>query len=69
YPGPVLLIRRMRDEIITTVEGDVSSNRGNDLLVKFLKFRYPNLVDGDSEDAMWEYLAAPDQATKRAMWE
>ncbi|XP_068733049.1 phosphatidylserine lipase ABHD16A-like [Montipora capricornis] len=69
YPGPVLLIRRMRDEIITTEEGDISSNRGNDLLVKFLKFRYPNLVNDDSEDVLLEYLAAPDQHTKKAIWD
>lgn len=67
YPGPVLLIRRMRDEIITTEEGEISSNRGNDLLLKFLKFRYPNLLDSDCEDMLQEYLAAPDQATKRAI--
>ena len=29
--------------------------------------RYPNLVDGDSEAALLEYLAAPDQATKRKL--
>lgn len=68
YPGPVLFIRRMRDEIITTEEGDISSNRGNDLLKKFLKFRYPKLVDDSGEDALDEYLAAPDQATKKAIW-
>ena len=26
--------------------------------------RYPNLIDDDVEDMLWEYLAAPDQATK-----
>jgi len=67
YPGPVLIIRRMRDEIITTEEGDISSNRGNNLLLKFLKFRYPNLLDSDGEDVLLEYLAAPDQATKKAI--
>lgn len=30
----------------------------------FPSFRYPNLVDSDGEDALLEYLAAPDQATK-----
>lgn len=69
YPGPVLIIRRMRDEIITTEDGDVSSNRGNDLLLKFLKFRYPCLLDSEGEGALWQYLSAPDQATKRAIWD
>ncbi|KAK2565829.1 Phosphatidylserine lipase ABHD16A [Acropora cervicornis] len=59
YPGPVLIIRRMRDEIISTENGDISSNRGNDLLLK-----YPNLLNSDCEDALLEYLAAPDQNTK-----
>ncbi|XP_029182141.2 phosphatidylserine lipase ABHD16A-like [Acropora millepora] len=68
YPGPVLMIRRMRDEIISTENGDIRSNRGNDLLLKFLKFRYPNLLNSDCEDALLEYLAAPDQNTKSAIW-
>lgn len=36
--------------------------------MKFLKFRYPKLVDDSGEDALYEYLAAPDQATKKAIW-
>lgn len=30
----------------------------------FRSFRYPNLLNSDCEDALLEYLAAPDQNTK-----
>lgn len=33
-------------------------------LVSFCSFRYPNLLNSDCEDALLEYLAAPDQNTK-----
>uniref|UniRef100_A0A8C1ZA23 Protein ABHD16A-like n=1 Tax=Cyprinus carpio TaxID=7962 RepID=A0A8C1ZA23_CYPCA len=40
YQGPVLLIRRTKDEIITTTgPEDITSNRGNDLLLKLLQYR------------------------------
>ena len=50
YDGPVLLIRRTRDEIITTrPRGDdherMCHNRANDLLVQLLAHRYPQLFD------------------------
>ncbi|ERE88831.1 abhydrolase domain-containing protein 16A [Cricetulus griseus] len=45
FQGPVLLIRRTKDEIITTtVPEDIMSNRGNDLLLKLLQFRYPRVM-------------------------
>lgn len=44
YPGPVRLIRRSRDEMITTSEGELWSNRGNNLLKSLLSIRYPSLV-------------------------
>ena len=30
----------------------------------YSSIRYPKLVDDSGEDALYEYLAAPDQATK-----
>ncbi|XP_078271926.1 phosphatidylserine lipase ABHD16A isoform X2 [Rhinoraja longicauda] len=39
YQGPLVLIRRAKDEIITTIPDDIMSNRGNDLLLKLLHFR------------------------------
>jgi len=44
YPGPVSLIRRSRDEMISTVEGELWSNRGNNLLKGLLSARYPGLM-------------------------
>jgi pimeloyl-ACP methyl ester carboxylesterase len=44
YNGPVKLYRRTRDEIITTVDArDIGSNRGNDLALQLLTFRYPEV--------------------------
>ena len=44
YPGPVTLIRRTKDDIITTdINNRAGTNRGNDLLMDLLKARYPNL--------------------------
>ncbi|GFR31373.1 hypothetical protein TNCT_473981, partial [Trichonephila clavata] len=38
YPGPVLMIRRTKDEIISTkASRSIQTNRGNDLLIKFLQ--------------------------------
>lgn len=57
YPGPVLLVRRSRDEMITTIGPNViSSNRANDLLLKLLQQRYPNIVDKDSSPVIRTYL-------------
>uniref|UniRef100_A0A8B9REU1 Abhydrolase domain containing 16A n=1 Tax=Astyanax mexicanus TaxID=7994 RepID=A0A8B9REU1_ASTMX len=43
YQGPVLLIRRTKDEIITTTgPEDIMSNRGNDLLLQLLQYRWDN---------------------------
>jgi len=59
YPGPVRLIRRTRDEMITTSEGELWSNRGNDLLVKLLSARYPNLSTPLSVSALMAWLSSP----------
>lgn len=49
YPGPVRLIRRLKDEMISVDDGDFTTNRGNDLLVHLLKKRYPKLFQDDDE--------------------
>ncbi|XP_063700519.1 phosphatidylserine lipase ABHD16A [Culicoides brevitarsis] len=49
YKGPVLLVRRTEDEIIATEEGDLSSNRGNNLLIALLKFRFPTLFEAEQQ--------------------
>ncbi|KAI0213665.1 Phosphatidylserine lipase ABHD16A [Lamellibrachia satsuma] len=65
YPGPVLLIRRSRDEMITTRDPtELSSNRSNDVLMKLLKHRYPNLVDETTKPYLKEWLQV--ERTKQA---
>jgi pimeloyl-ACP methyl ester carboxylesterase len=52
YNGPALFVRRLQDEIIHTLETDpVRTNRANDLLVKLLSTRFPNLMK--EEDPRW----------------
>ncbi|XP_064616388.1 phosphatidylserine lipase ABHD16A-like [Liolophura sinensis] len=58
YPGPVLLIRRSRDEMITTLDPSlIHTNRGNDLLVKLLQYRYPRLVDEETLPLLRDWLS------------
>ncbi|XP_059157353.1 phosphatidylserine lipase ABHD16A-like [Physella acuta] len=61
YQGPILLVRRTRDEIITTESPPDSfpvlqSNRGNFLLLKLLQHRYPTIVDDTTLPVMREFL-------------
>ncbi|XP_051921102.1 phosphatidylserine lipase ABHD16A isoform X1 [Hippocampus zosterae] len=59
YQGPVLLVRRTRDEIITTTNHvDVASNRGNDLLLNLLQFRYPQIMTLEGLDVVRQWLRA-----------
>ncbi|XP_005103864.1 phosphatidylserine lipase ABHD16A [Aplysia californica] len=63
YKGPVLLVRRTKDEIISTEappnsEPVIGSNRGNFLLLKLLQHRYPSLVDSTTLPMINEFLAA-----------
>ncbi|GFN73537.1 abhydrolase domain-containing protein 16a [Plakobranchus ocellatus] len=62
YQGPILLIRRTRDEMISTDMAmgnypSVASNRGNNLLIKLLKFRYPTIVDSSTIPVMQHFLS------------
>ncbi|VDI79217.1 Hypothetical predicted protein [Mytilus galloprovincialis] len=63
YPGPILLIRRLEDEMITT-QGDgrgtvLESNRGNYLLQHLLQYRYPNIVDETTFSVLSRWLSKP----------
>uniref|UniRef100_A0A8D0H1R0 Phosphatidylserine lipase ABHD16A n=1 Tax=Sphenodon punctatus TaxID=8508 RepID=A0A8D0H1R0_SPHPU len=58
YEGPVLLVRRTKDEIITTVPEDIMSNRGNDLLLKLLQHRYPKIMTEEGIRVVREWLGA-----------
>ncbi|BES98451.1 alpha/beta hydrolase fold [Nesidiocoris tenuis] len=56
YPGPIRMVRRSEDEIISIEPGNVSTNRGNFLLLKLLKKRYPTLFNPVSEGALQNWL-------------
>lgn len=58
YPGPILLIRRTEDEVICLRENDISSNRGNNLLLKLLSYRYPLILGDTQVKLLQDYLAA-----------
>ncbi|XP_038672150.1 phosphatidylserine lipase ABHD16A [Scyliorhinus canicula] len=69
YQGPVLLIRRTKDEIITTtVPEDIMSNRGNDLLLRFLQFRYPKVMAEEGVRVVREWLGASNPLQETALY-
>ncbi|XP_026736118.1 protein ABHD16A isoform X2 [Trichoplusia ni] len=61
YDGPVHLIRRTEDEIICLRQGHLSSNRGNNLVVRILEQRHPAALGSQTaRAALSRLLAAPD---------
>ncbi|XP_057556320.1 phosphatidylserine lipase ABHD16A isoform X2 [Hippopotamus amphibius kiboko] len=69
YQGPVLLIRRTKDEIITTtVPEDVTSNRGNDLLLKLLQHRYPRVMAEEGLQVVRQWLEASSQLEEASIY-
>uniref|UniRef100_A0A672N7D9 Protein ABHD16A-like n=1 Tax=Sinocyclocheilus grahami TaxID=75366 RepID=A0A672N7D9_SINGR len=69
YQGPVLLIRRTKDEIITTTGPEnIMSNRGNDLLLKLLQYRYPKVMTEDALRAVRQWLAAGTQIEEESVY-
>nr|CAD7256650.1 unnamed protein product [Timema shepardi] len=61
YPGPVLIVRRTEDEVICTEESNLSTNRGNNLLVKLLRYRFPEIVENEQFTLLHEYLSLDTQ--------
>ncbi|XP_055611363.1 phosphatidylserine lipase ABHD16A [Uranotaenia lowii] len=59
YNGPVMLIRRVDDEIICSEDGNLGTNRGNFLLVNMLKYRFPNIFKPEQEALAKELLNRP----------
>jgi len=59
YPGPVRIIRREKDEMICTSDGELWSNRGNNLVLALLKHRYPSLCSTDAIDEVTALLYTP----------
>lgn len=65
YDGPVLIIRRTKDEVITTcpmgLEDQITNlrcNRANQLLIQLLEHRYPDIMSHESLEAVYEWLKA-----------
>uniref|UniRef100_A0A8C3XIV3 Abhydrolase domain containing 16B n=2 Tax=Chelydra serpentina TaxID=8475 RepID=A0A8C3XIV3_CHESE len=73
YPGPVLLIRRTEDEVTTTrisaadQLADIRSNRGNELLLQLLKYRYPEVMSWEGEAAVRHWLRASNPRQEEAV--
>ncbi|KAJ3583180.1 hypothetical protein NHX12_034390, partial [Muraenolepis orangiensis] len=69
YQGPVLLIRRTKDEIITTAgPDDIMSNRGNDLLLRLLHFRYPNVMAEEGVRVVRQWLGASNPVEEASVY-
>ena len=60
YPGPIRLIRRQREEIITVESGIPETNRGNYLLLSILQHRYPQIFVSESVAVVNKLLSAYD---------
>jgi len=59
YAGPVRLFRRSNDEMICTSDGELWSNRGNNLLISLLKSRYPSLSSDLAVDTVTTLIYTP----------
>ena len=70
YNGSVLLIRRTEDEVVCTPSNTLSGNRGNMVLRKLLKRRYPHLFSDSLEcDPLVPTFLAADVATRKSIIE
>ncbi|XP_062977127.1 protein ABHD16B-like [Elgaria multicarinata webbii] len=74
YVGPVLLIRRTKDEVITTcpfgLEDQIANlrcNRANALLVQLLEHRYPEVMTQEGLEAVHNWLRAANPKQEEAM--
>lgn len=68
YNGPIKLIRRSQDEMISTEPGKLNTNRGNDLLKKILLHRYPHIcADKEVQKLLEQYLTA-EESTKKELF-
>lgn len=65
YSGPVLLIRRSQDEVISTDPyNSPPHNRANYLLIDLLKQRFPKLMDDRAQRLVREYLGGNERYQK-----
>lgn len=67
YPGPVFLIRRGLDEMITTTPLDLKTNRINPLLIQLLQHRYPYLVTTATMDVLQNWINADNSVTRSSI--
>ncbi|KAJ6640936.1 Phosphatidylserine lipase ABHD16A [Pseudolycoriella hygida] len=62
YNGPIFMIRRTEDEVISE-NMDVSTNRGNNLLINMLKQRFPNIFKTEQVNLVNKMLSRPIEKT------
>ncbi|XP_008155356.1 protein ABHD16B [Eptesicus fuscus] len=75
YPGPVLLLRRTLDDVVSTSgplrplpSGDVEGNRGNELLLRLLQHRYPAVMAREGHAIVTRWLRAGSLAQEAAFY-
>ncbi|XP_011372389.1 ABHD16B [Pteropus medius] len=75
YPGPVLLLRRTQDDVVSTSghlrplpAGDVEGNRGNELLLRLLQHRYPAVMEREGLTVVTRWLRAGSLAQEAAFY-
>nr|XP_060627456.1 protein ABHD16B-like [Anolis sagrei ordinatus] len=75
YQGPVLLIRRTKDEVITTcpfgLEDQIANlrcNRANALLIQLLEHRYPDVMSQEGVEAVHDWLRAANPKQEEAIY-
>ena len=67
YPGPVRIIRRTKDEVMTTDVDDPLTNHGNELLTSLLSARYPEIFDDDVvKENLKKWLRYTDSYSREA---
>lgn len=61
YKGPIKVIRRTEDEIICLRQRDITTNRGNNLLISIITHRYPKLFEEQNlKDMLNRFVALID---------
>ncbi|XP_042319401.1 protein ABHD16B-like [Sceloporus undulatus] len=76
YLGPVLLIRRTKDEVITTcpigLEDQITNlrcNRANALLIQLLEHRYPDVMTQEGLEAVHDWLRAANPKQEETIYQ
>ncbi|XP_034257679.1 protein ABHD16B-like [Pantherophis guttatus] len=76
YCGPVLLIRRTKDEVISTcpvgLEDQIANlrcNRANELLIQLLQHRYPCVMSQEGLEAVHDWLRAFNTKQEAALYQ